>query len=272
MLALKNVSKKYGANTVLTKATFAAKPKDCVCIVGEGGSGKSTILKLLVRAEDPTTGTVEVDGIPLLKVPPTILQLYRRRIGITFQEPMLLMQSTVAENIALPLELVHAPEHIINRAVTDLIKRLGLEGLANRLAESLSMSERVLVAVARAIITNPMIVLADEPLQHLDAKQSKLVVELFAALRKRGTTVILFSRSTEVARAFGARILTLKNGTISAATEHQSAVNHTTTHRILEETEDKVHQILEHPPVTRPRPGTPKNDKKIRITSIGSGL
>lgn len=257
---------------MLTKATFAARPKDCVCIVGEGGSGKSTILKLLVRAEDPTTGTVEVDGISLLKVPPTILQLYRRRLGIMFQEPTLLMQSSVEENIALPLELVHAPAHIIDRAVGDIMKRLGLDSLRTRLAESLSMSERVLVAVARAIVTNPMIVVADEPLQHLDAKQSKTVVEVFAALQKRGTTVILFSRSTEVARAFGARVLALKNGAISAAAEPQGTMNHANTHRILEETEDKVHQVLEHPPVIKPRPGTPKNDKKIRITSIGSGL
>jgi len=272
MLALKNVTKAYGSNRILAGASMAVGPKDCVCIVGDGGSGKSTILKLLVRAEDPTSGTVEVDGIPLKKVPPVVLQLYRRRLGISFQEPALQMQATVAENIALPLELVNAPENAIQKMTADLMKRLGLEGYANRIAESLSMSERALVGIARAVIANPMIVLADEPLQHLDTKQAKLVVDLFAAMRKHGTTLILFSRSTETARAFGARTLTLKNGNITAGSSaaHQSAVSAATTHRILEETGGKVHAIMDTKPIRKV--GVPKNDKKIHITSIGSGL
>lgn len=273
MLALKNVTKVYGKTKVLSGASLAVGPKDCLCIVGEGGSGKSTILKLLVRADDPTSGSVEVDGIPLSKVPPQILQLYRRRIGISFQEPVLLMNATVAENIAVPLELVHAPANAINKMVTDLMKRLDIEAYAHRIVENCSMSERVLTSIARAVIMSPMILLADEPLQHLDVKQSKLVVDLFAAMRKHGTTVILFSRSADVARAFGARVVTLKNGIITAAAAQQkTVVNTSTTHRILEETEGRVHQILDHIAVNRPRPGTPKNDKKIRITSIGSGL
>lgn len=270
MLALKNVTKSYGKNKILSGVTLAVGPKDCVCIVGNGGSGKSTILKLLVRAEDPTSGSVEVDGIPLLKVPPTVLQLYRRRLGIAFQEPTLLMQATVAENIALPLELLNGPTPVIERMVTDLMKLLELTPYANRIADSLSMSERALVGIARAVIANPMIVLADEPLQHLDAKQSKLVIDLFAAMRKRGTTLVLFSRDTRTATAFGARVLTLKDGAITAQMPQRSAVNPATTHRILEETEEKLHAIMDIKPARKV--GVPKNDKKIRITSIGSGL
>jgi ABC-type ATPase involved in cell division len=270
MLALKNVTQQYGKNRVLAGASLSIGPNDCVCIVGDGGSGKSTILKLLVRAEDPASGTVEVDGIPLLKVPPAVLQLYRRRLGIAFQEPSLLMQSTIAENIALPLEMANVPQDVIVKTVTDLIARLGLQSCATRIAEDCSMSERALAGIARAAVTSPMIVLADEPLQHLDATQAKLVVALFAAMRKRGMTLVLFSRNPQTASVFDARVLALKNGTTTSSTAQRSTVSPATTHRILEETEGKLHAVMDAKPARKV--GQPKNDKKIRITSIGSGL
>lgn len=270
MLAFKNVTKKYGKHVVLSGASFSVGPKDCVCIVGNGGSGKSTIVSLLIRADDPTSGTVEVDGISLQKVPPLILQLYRRRLGIAFQEPTLLMRASVAENIALPLEMANVPPAIVTKTVDDLIVRLGLETCAQRIAEQCSMSERALTSLARAIITSPMILLADEPLQHLDGEQVKRVMQLIKAMQKRGTTCIFFSRTVKTATAFDARILQLQHGTVTEAEERPSTFSPETTHRILEETEEQVHKILD---MKQPRKvGVPKNDKKIRITSIGSGL
>jgi ABC-type ATPase involved in cell division len=269
MLALKKVTKQYGTRKVLDGASLTVGPNDCMCITGDGGSGKSTILKLLVRAEDPTSGSVEVDGIALQKVPPAILQLYRRRLGISFQEPSLLLQATVAENIALPLEMADVPAASTAKIVDDLLTRLGLQQCAGRLAEDCSMSERALTGIARAAVTSPMILLADEPLQHLDTVQAKAVVALFAAMRKRGMTLVLFSRNPQTATAFGARTLTLKNGALSADA-HKQTVSPVTTHRILEETEGKVHAVMDAKPVRKV--GEPKNDKKIRITSIGSGL
>jgi ABC-type ATPase involved in cell division len=189
-----------------------------------------------------------------------------------YQEPMLLEHATAAENIALPLELFGAPKQVTDRNTADLLKRLGLTDSANRLAEKLSSSERSLIAIARAVSTSPMIMIADEPLQHLDNKQSKAVVDLFTAMQKNGTTIVLLSRSTDTARAFGARIVTLKNGALSAESGSPShgTVNSSNTHRILEETEGKIHQVLETKPARKV--GEPKNDKKIKITSIGSGL
>lgn len=270
MLAFKNVTKTYGKHQVLSGASFSVGPKDCVCIVGEGGSGKSTILNLLVRADDPTSGTVEVDGIPLRKVPSSILQLYRRRLGIAFQESTLFMQATIAENIAVPLEIANVPETIAKKTVDDLLLHLGLRECANRLAEDCSISERALATIARAAVLSPMILLADEPLQHLDAKQTKLVIDLLHTMHKRGMTLILFSRDPKTATAFSARTLILKDGSITAYAPQRSIVNTMTTHRILEETEERVHEILDMKQVRKV--GVPKNEKKIRITSIGSGL
>jgi ABC-type ATPase involved in cell division len=270
VLALKNVTKEYEKNRVLNGASLAVKPKDCVCVIGDGGSGKTTIFNLFIRATDPDKGTVEVDGIPLTAVPPEILQLYRRRLGMSFQEPVLMEHATTAENIAYPLELFGAPEQAVTRAVGDLLQRLALSGFADRQVETLSASQRALVGIARAVVASPMILLADEPLQHLDAAQSKAVVELFSAMHKKGTTLILFSRNREMAKVVGARSVVLKDGHMAEERVTSSPVGPATTHRILEETEGKVQAVLDARPVRRP--GTPKNDKKIRITSIGSGL
>ncbi len=270
MLALKHVTHSYGKTRVLNGASVGIKPKDCLCITGEGGSGKSTIFNLLIRALDPDTGTVEVDGVPLSIVPPPVLQLYRRRLGIAFQEPVLLEYATVRENIAYPLELFGAPAKAVSKATDDLLGRLRLVTSADKLVHDLSSSERALTGLARSVIASPMILIADEPLQHLDTAQSKAVADVFTAMHKKGTTVILFSRNRETARHFGARTVILKDGKIAEERSSISPVSPATTHRILEETEGKVHAILDFKAPRRP--GTPKNDKKIRITSIGSGL
>lgn len=274
MLALKNVSHQYGSIRVLARASLSVKPKDCLCIVGDGASGKSTIMRLLSREEDPTSGSVEVDNIKLTMVPPAILQLYRRRIGLIHQEPMLLEHSTVAENVSLPLQLFGAPKAVIDRNTGDLLKRLRIDGYAQRLTENLPQSIRTLTAIARAVSMSPMILLADEPLEHLDDSQSKAVTDLLKTMHKNGTTLILFSRSSDTASAFGARVVTLKDGALSASAKSAtSAPASTSTHRILEETETRLQHILDMgQPTQKPKPGTPKNDRKIKITSIGSGL
>lgn len=277
MLALKNVTKAYGKNRVLSGVSFEIRPKDNLCVIGDGGSGKSTLVKLLARAEDPTSGTVIVDGVDLKLVPASVLQLYRRRLGIAWQEPMLLEHATVAENVALPLDLFGAPEAAAKRMTTDLLTRLGLMDKADRLAADLSVSERSLVGIARSIVAAPMILIADEPLLHLDAVQAKSVVELFKNMHKHGTTLAVFSRSAETARALGSRTVHLKEGAVSQEkardTSHAKAVN---THRILEETEHRIQHVMNEAPkpaaAPAAKPASRSGGKRIRITSIGSGL
>lgn len=276
MLALKNVTKTYGKNKILTGASFEIRPKDNVCVIGEGSSGKSTLLKLLVRAEDPTSGIVIVDGVDLKNVPPSVLQLYRRRLGVIHQEPLLLAHATVAENIALPLDLFGAPQSIMKRMTDDLMARLGLADKADRIADTLSVSERSLVGIARAIIASPMIIIADEPLLHLDSTQAKAVSELLRTMHKHGTTLILFSRNMETAKAFGARTVQLSEGVITETKPKEAAApsKAASTHRILEDTEHQIHSVISAPPKATPAPkaASKKDSKRIRITSIGSGL
>lgn len=264
MLALKNVTHTCGTVNVLRDASLQINPKDAICITGDSGSGKTTILRLLLRLDAPTKGTVLIDGVNLAIVPAPVLQLYRRRTGIIFQEPVLLKHATITENIALPLELSGIPPATITRAVTDLLQRFGLRDVADRFPETLSQSERSLVAIARAIVTAPMVLLADEPFANLDPAQSAIVAELIRTLHANGTTIIALSRSEETARLLEARIVHLKNSVLTEENK-QNPGSDSSRHRILE----------------RPTASTSSSDasdanmngpkgRKIRVTAIHS--
>ncbi len=280
MIALKNVTKSSGKNPLFSNLSLRIDPGAALCIVGESGSGKSMLVRLLIRADDPESGTVEVDGVNIRTLPAPILQLYRRRVGVIFQEPILLERATVEENIGLPLELLGAPEALIKRNTADLLKRMNLLSKAALFPSDLSVSERMLMTVARAIITAPMVVLADEPLHNLDARQKKIVTELLTNMQKKGTTIVLFSREAATGHAFGAETLHLKDGKIAKQTEPQTVAHKQPmdAHRILEESDqpEMITESVEEPagddeqvvPVSHKKTST--GGKRIRITSIGS--
>lgn len=280
MIALHDVTQSSGKNTLLSHLSLRIDPGAALCITGESGSGKSMLLRLLIRADDPESGTVEVDGVNIRTLPAPILQLYRRRVGVIFQEPILMERSTVEENIRLPLELLGAPEALIRRNTFDLLKRINVLSKASLFPRDLSVSERVMVTVARAIITAPMVILADEPLHNLDAQQKKIVTELLTNMQKKGTTLVIFSREAATGHAFGAEILHLKNGNITRQAEPESFSQKQATgaHRILEENDTHPTEPLLTPPAREEgRDAVPLLHKKtstggqrIRITSIGS--
>src|SRR3989344_5165506 len=258
MIAVKHVSKSFGSRKVLSDISFTVEPKEAVCIVGPGGSGKSTLLSLLLSVTEPSTGSIEVDGVSLASLPPPVPQLFRRRVGIIFQDPVLLAHLTIAEIIRLPLELFAVSPALIRRNTDDLVKRLGLTAVADRLPEQVSQSQRALAGIPRAVVTGPVVLIADEPLAQLDAKQCAVVCELIGNMHKRGTTTILFSRGTDLAHVVHARILHLEIGKITGGKAKEPVRNATTVHRILEE---------ELPAQTAP--STSASGKRIRITAIG---
>ncbi len=277
MIALKNVTKSFGKKQVLQNLSLRMDPGACLSVVGESGSGKSMLMRLLVRADDPDEGGVEVDGVNIRTLPSPILQLYRRRVGVIFQEPILLEHATIAENLGLPLELLNAPEALITRNVSDLLKRLNLLSKAMLFPSDLSVSERCLVCIARALITAPMVIIADEPFQNLDAKQIKIVVELMTNMHKKGTTIVIFSRDASSGKLLGAETLHLKDGKISKQADtpaekatHKSVLD---THRILEEPDMELSadfSLDDDLGGNISEKHKPEGGKRIRITSIGS--
>jgi cell division transport system ATP-binding protein len=288
MLACKHVAKSYGGRKILSDVSLRIEPGECVCIASESGSGKTTLLKLLCGLEAADAGGVEVDNVPIGALPLPVLQLYRSRLGIIFQEPRLLEHATVYENVALPLDMRRTNPLVTKRKVNELLKAFDLVTKADLLPRELSAGERACVGIARAFIASPLIVLADEPFGLLDSTQSAVLFSLLEDARRRGASVVLLSREAGIGRKLGARLLRLREGKMAlAATEAAPAMPEPV---IAETAAPQVVPTEEHtdseqivPVSARPRavhkakkvekiPGEPteKPNKKIRITSIGS--
>ena len=289
MLACSHVSKQSGDTTILHDVSFAIAPKDCACIVGPSGAGKSTLLNLLVRAEDPTSGAVTVDNVDVRTLPGPVLQLFRRRLGIISQEPMLMSWATVAENLAYPLEIREMTDVAIAKAVKQMLATLELSNKSHLLPADLSPGELRLVAMGRALIAKPLIVLADEPLAQLDTDQRVIALQILQDAREAGSSLLIFSQDASLAAHFGARILRLdgkmKEESAPAQLKKKPAEEPMTEvapeHHILEEEgavqvairaknkvikKDLSDEVLVNKEAAPPE----KGKRKIRITAINS--
>jgi cell division transport system ATP-binding protein len=269
MLVLKNVSKAYGRNKVLSDISFRVDPKEFVCITGPSGAGKSTLLHLMIGAEVASKGTVAIDGVDLRILPPSILQLLRRRIGVVFQDYKLLWNRTVAENIAFPLEVAGVPDEAIIARVKEVLKEMALTRRANTMANALSGGEKARTAVARAIVHKPIMLFADEPTGNLDPEQTEMVLDLFTQIHKKGTTVVLATHEVEIVDTLQTRVIRLEDGTVirdsiggykKGKTSKKEEAKHA-KHRIFDEEEKEQIQKT-----AKKNGGT----HRVRITSIGS--
>ena len=268
MIVIKRVSVVRKGKTILKDVNLRIEPKECVCILGNSGNGKTVLFELFSKTTDPTSGTVEVDGVALTLLPPSILQLYRRRLGIIFQEPQLLGYLTVRENIAFPLELRGTDAALTKKRTAELLKRLGLTAKADLLPEALSQSERALTGIARAFAGNPLILLADEPLQSLDRRQMEAVLDLFVEAKAQGVTIILCTRDSVTAEILGARTLILDKGIVSEQAQPRE-LRSLPASPTFSEPEPAEKMSIAHELPASPR-GRLKEKGKIRITSISS--
>ncbi len=214
MIALKNVSKDYGEGNVIDNVSCTIEPGEFVCITGPSGAGKTTLLSLLVGAEDASSGSIMVDGADLRKVPAGGLRIFRRKLGIVFQDYKLLANRTVAENIAFPLEVCGATDDVIEARTADLLKRMALKKRADALPRELSGGEKARTAIARAIAHKPLILLADEPTQNLDPDQMRDVLQTFRDINASGTTVIIATHDTALVDLLHTRVIQLEKGTV----------------------------------------------------------
>lgn len=247
MILLKGVTKTFGSVTVLRDVTLKIDPGELVCITGKSGAGKSTLLHLLTGAEAVTKGGVEVDGVDLRRVPTPVMQLYRRRIGIVFQDYKLIGHMTVAENIAFPLEVCGIPDAEIDRRVNGLLRDLDLVRHAKSLPSALSGGEKARAAIGRAIVHKPIILLADEPTGNLDHEGSKNILEIFKRIHASGTTVIIATHDIALVESIHARRVHIEDGRVASDTHHHHS--QPTSHHALEQKES--------------------GKKKVKVTAIG---
>jgi cell division transport system ATP-binding protein len=183
-------------------------------LTGHSGAGKSTFLKLLLCLDRPTRGQILVNGVNLAQIPLRRLAAYRQHLGAVFQDHHLLTGRTVYDNVALPLRVAGYTEKDIGRRVRAALSRVGLLAKESLLPRALSTGEQQRVGIARAVVTRPKILLADEPTGNLDPELSRDIMHLFRQFHQVGTTVIVASHARDLIASMGMRTIELSNGAI----------------------------------------------------------
>lgn len=213
MIQFLNVSKIYsGGNKALVDVSFRIEKGEFVFIVGPSGAGKTTLIKLLMREEQPSKGQVLLEGKNIGRLRPSEVPWVRRRMGVVFQDFRLLEDRTVFENVALAMEVVGASPREIRRRVPEVLGQVGLGDKLGAYPVQLSGGEQQRAAIARAIVNRPGLVVADEPTGNLDPGISQEVIDLLVDVNKSGTTVIVATHAQALVNAMRKRVLTLNRG------------------------------------------------------------
>ena len=216
-----NVSKIYSGNVVAaTDVSFSVPMGEFVSLVGPSGAGKSTLIRLLTCEEAPTSGEIYVAGRDVTKLKPKDLPIYRRKVGVIFQDFKLLQKKTVFENVAFALEVAGASNAEIRDKVPKIIEIVGLTKRVQALAEELSGGENQRVSIARALVHKPKILIADEPTGNLDPVTTWEIIELLFKINRQGTVVLLATHDKEVVDALQRRVITMRDGKIIADNPH----------------------------------------------------
>ena len=215
IISMTNVTKSYATGApALNGIDLHIKPGEFVFIVGDSGSGKSTMIKLLLRELVPTSGEISVMGYDLLKIRHRKIPKFRRNLGIVFQDFRLLKDRNVYENVAFAQRIVQTPGKEIKRNVPSILATVGLAGKYKAKPRQLSGGEQQRVAIARALVNRPSILLADEPTGKLDPKNSWEIMKLLEQINENGTTVLVVTHNREIVNAMQKRVVTMKKGII----------------------------------------------------------
>lgn len=215
IISMTNVTKAYATGApALNGIDLHVKPGEFVFIVGDSGSGKSTMIKLLLRELVPTSGEISVMGYDLLKIRHRKIPKFRRNLGIVFQDFRLLKDRNVYENVAFAQRIVQTPGKEIKRNVPSILATVGLAGKYKAKPRQLSGGEQQRVAIARALVNRPSILLADEPTGNLDPKNSWEIMKLLEQINENGTTVLVVTHNREIVNAMQKRVVTMKKGII----------------------------------------------------------
>lgn len=213
MIYFDKVTKQYGQNTpAVENVTISISPKEFVSIVGHSGAGKTTLLKLLLAEETPTEGSVFYESVDVHTLPSSSLYQYRRKIGTVFQDFKLIPNKTAYENIAFAMEAAGRPDDEIASDVPHILELVDLADKAHHFPRQLSGGEQQRVAIGRAIINQPDIIVADEPTGNLDPINTYEVVEILKKINEIGTTVIITTHNKGVVDAIGRRVITMDKG------------------------------------------------------------
>lgn len=217
MIELESVTKSYPASTrpALDDVSMEIEKGEFVFLIGPSGSGKSTCLRLILREDSPTDGTVVVNGKTLNTMSRWQVPKLRRTMGCVFQDFRLLRNKTVSENVAFALEVINKPKRTIEKVVPEVLEMVGLDGKQNRMPNELSGGEQQRVAIARAFVNRPLVLLADEPTGNLDPETSQDIMLLLERINRTGTTVLMATHDSNIVDSMRRRVIELSLGKIS---------------------------------------------------------
>lgn len=215
MIKLHNVSKGYGSDiTALRKVNLHIEPGEFVSIVGQSGTGKTTMLRLLIAEERPSKGTITIGGWNITNIKASQVPYLRRQIGVVYQDFKLLPKKTASENIAFALEVANEPRKRIREIVPQVMRIVGLEGKEHRYPHQMSGGEQQRVAIARSLVHRPKVLVADEPTGNLDTITAHEIIDLLKKINDFGTTVVLVTHDKNIVNHLHRRVITLKDGEV----------------------------------------------------------
>ena len=215
MIQFDRVSKRYeGGNYGLSDITLQVDDGEAVFVTGHSGAGKSTMFRLIGLIERPTRGQLLVDGRNLAKLPRRQVPYHRRHVGMIFQDHRLLADRTVFDNVALPLVLAGVAHRDMARRVRAALDKVGLLRKERALPQTLSGGEQQRVGIARAVVSRPPVLLADEPTGNLDPELSREIMELFLDFNRVGVTLLIATHDLNLVGSLGKRIIRLHQGTL----------------------------------------------------------
>jgi cell division transport system ATP-binding protein len=216
MISISQVTKSYrGApRPALDDVSIEIDKGEFVFLVGASGSGKSSLMRMVLREDLPTSGSIHVLGENLVGIPNRRVPRFRRNLGVVFQDFRLLPNKTAAQNVAFSLEVIGKSKGFIAEAVPEVLRLVGLEEKANSLPSELSGGEQQRVALARAIVNKPAILLCDEPTGNLDPKTSEGIMDLLNRINMTGTTILMATHDRGIVDKYRKRVIELSQGKI----------------------------------------------------------
>ena len=223
MIKLEHVSKSYSAGIpALNDVSLNIEEGEFVFVVGDCGSGKSTLIKLLLKELEPTEGTITINGRKLNKIRRRQIPKFRRNIGVVFQDFRLLKDRNIYDNVAFAQKVIGESNRSIKKNVPKLLSMVGLAAKYRSYPRQLSGGEQQRVAIARALINKPKILLADEPTGNLDANNAWEIMKLMEEINEQGTTVVVVTHNLEIVKAMNKRVITMQKGVVvdDTASDH----------------------------------------------------
>jgi len=215
VIEMHDIWKSYGDGThALNGVSVQIDSNEFVYLVGPSGAGKSTFMKLIYREEVPTKGEIFVNGFNIGKLKQRKIPYVRRNIGVVFQDFRLLPQLTVYENIAFAMEAIEAPRKVIKRRTMEVLELVGLKHKYKNFPSQLSGGEQQRVSIARAIVNNPSVIVADEPTGNLDPDTSLDIMHLLEEINFRGTTIVMATHNKEIVNSMRKRVIAIEGGNI----------------------------------------------------------